>query len=257
MYKTLRKVCIVLGLTIIGNNPLFAQVGQRKSLSPFDEYPQVAQQVFVTDLSLFTAYRGPSVARLNVPEFEERARIGIVNLASKTSVYVDRIDNLVHGPASFEITDAKTGMSLGRFNLGLISPSNSDAKLLFNGQGVVYLHHVPPSICFGRATRKFMLGGKRLVETQQAIAYLNTDSEVFGDVKLFSSPDGTGSAVASLQEGAKVSVIGIAVDSIELNQKKGQNQPTLLIKTPLGLVGWYLPGRSGAETAGILITQCN
>lgn len=253
----LRALFFAFGLVILGLNPLFAQTGSKTPLTPFDEYPQVAPQVFVYDLSLFTAYKGPSVARFNVPEFEERKRIGTVTLAPKVAAYVDRIDNLVHGPASFEITDAKTGTSLGRFDLGLIAPSANEAKLLFNGQGIVYLHHVPPSICYGRATRKFVLGGNRLIETQQAIAYLNTDSEIFGDIKLLSSPDGSGPTVASLQEGSKVSVLGIAAHSIELNPKKGQYRPTLLVRTPLGLTGWYVPGRSGAETAGILITQCN
>lgn len=183
--------------------------------------------------------------------------MGVADLAPKTHVYIDRIDNLVHGPASFKMTDAKTGASLARLSPGLISPSNSDSKLLFNGQGVVYLHHVPPSICFGCVTRKFVLGGKRLVETQQAVASLNADSAVFGDVKLFTSPDDSGSLVVSLQDRDKVSLIGIAADSLELDQKKGQYQPTLLVRTPLGLTGWYAPGRSGPDTAGIFIKQCN
>jgi len=231
-----------------------AQVGEVKRRSPFSEYPLVAPQVFVYDRELFTQYKGPSVTRVNVPDFEERSRIGIVAIAPQISAYVDRIDNSVHGPGFFEITDLKTGALLGKFDLGLIPGS---AELLFAGQGNVYLHHVPTSVCFGSATRKFVLTGKRLVETQQAIAYLNADADVFGDIKLFSAPDNSASVVAYLQEGARVTVLGIARDSVTLSPNRGQSLPTLLIKTPLGLTGWYVPGRSGGERAGITITQCN
>lgn len=231
-----------------------AQVGEVKRRSPFSEYPLVAPQVFVSERELFNQYKGPSVARLNVSEFEERSRVGIVAIAPKISAYVDRIDNTVHGPGFFEITDLTTGALLGKFDLGLIPGS---AELLFTGQGNVYLHHVPTSVCFGSATRKFVLAGKRLVETQQAIAYLNSDADVFGDIKLFSTIDNSATVVASLQEGARVTVIGVAPDSVTLNPNRGQTLPTLLVKTPLGLAGWYLPGRSGGERAGITITQCN
>jgi len=231
-----------------------AQVGEVKRRSPFSEFPFVAPQVFVYERELFTQYKGPSVARLNVPNFEERSRFGIVAIAPKISAYVDRIDNSVHGPGFFEITDLKTGALLGKFDLGLIPGS---AELLFTGQGNVYLHHVPTSVCFGSATRKFVLHGKRLVETQQAIAYLNADADVFGDIKLFSTLDNLASVVASLQEGARVTVLGIAPDSVTLNPNRGQSLPTLLIKTPLGLTGWYVPGRAGGERAGLTITQCN
>jgi len=255
MNPILRALCLLAFL--IARVPLFAQTGERQLRTPFDEYPQVAPQVFAYERGLFTDYKGSSVARLNVPEYEERNRIGIVSVAPKVTAYVDRIDNLVHGPASLEITDVKSGVLLGKLDLGLISPSNHDAKLLFNGQGVVYLHHVPTSVCFGSATRKFLLNGNRLVETKQAIAYLGAEAEVFGDIKLFSSPDSSGSVVATLQDGAKVTVIGVAADSISLDTKSNQYLPTLLVKTPLGLTGWYLPGRSGQELTGITITQCN
>ena len=241
-------------LILLGPVMSFAQVSEAKRRSPFSEYSFVAPQIFAYERELFTQYKGPSVARLNVPEFEERSRIGIVAIAPKISAYVDRIEHTVNGPGYFEITDLKTGALLGKFDLGFVADS---AELLFTGQGNVYLHYVPTSVCFGSATRKFVLIGKRLVETQQAIAYLNAEADVFGDIKLFSTPDTSASVVASLQNGAQVTVLGIAPDSVTLNPNRGQSLPTLLIKTPLGLTGWYVPGCSGGERAGVTITQCN
>lgn len=225
--------------------------------TPFDEYPQVASQVFVFDRSMFSPYTGPSVARSNVPDFEQRHRIGVVVLAPRLSVFVDRIEPLIHGTTSLELTDTRSGVSVGKFDLGLISLANYSAKLLFNGQGVVYLHHVPTSVCYGNATRKFVWSGKKLTETKQALAYLGQDSEVFGNIKLFSSLDPSSQVVASLLEGTKITVVGIAPDSIVLNPQNNQYLPNLLIKTPLGLTGWYLPGHSGPELSGLNITQCN
>lgn len=247
------RICCLF-LVLSGPVLSLAQVGEVKRRSPFSEYPYVAPQVFVYERELFTQYKGLSVVRTNVPDFEERSRIGIVALALKTSAYLDRIDNLVHGPSFFEITDLKTGALLGKFDLGL---SPESAELLFAGQGNVYLHHVPTAVCFGSATRKFVLTGKRLVETQQAIAYVNADADIFGDIKLFSTLENSASVVATLHEGARVTVLGIASDSVTLNPNRGQSLPTLLIKTPLGLTGWYVPSRSGGERAGISITQCN
>ncbi len=247
------RICCLL-CVLLGSATSLAQVGAVKLRSPFAEYPLVAPQVFVYERELFTQYKGPSVPRLNVPDFEERSRIGIVAIAPKINAYVDRIENTVHGPGFFEITDLKTGALLGKFDLGLVPES---AELLFTGQGNVYLHHIPTSVCFGSATRQFVLAGKRLVETKQAIAYLNSEAEVFGDIKLFSTVDNSASVVATLQAGAAVTVLGIAPDSVTLTPGRGQSLPTLLVKTPLGLTGWYVPDRSGGERAGISITQCN
>jgi hypothetical protein len=251
--NTIFRICCLF-LVLSGPVLSLAQVGEVKRRSPFSEYPYVAPQVFVYERELFIQYKGLSVVRTNVPDFEERSRIGIVAIAPKISAYLDRIDNSVHGPSFFEITDLKTGSLLGKLDLGLIPAS---AELLFTGQGNVYLHHVPTSVCFGSATRKFVLTGKRLVETQQAIAYVNADADIFGEIKLFSTPENSASVVATLQEGARVTVLGIASDSVTLNPNRGQTLPTLLIKTPLGLTGWYVPSRSGGERAGISITQCN
>jgi hypothetical protein len=225
--------------------------------TPFDEYIQVSNQIFVFDRSHFSPYTGSSVARQNVPEHEERKRFGLVTLAPNHRVYVDRIDNLIHGPSSFEITDEKSGVSLGKFDLGLMSPDNDESKLLFNGQGMVYLHHVPTSVCFGMATRKFLLNGKKLIETMQPLTYLGADAAVFGNIKLSSSLEPSSPIVAALQEGAKVTVIGIAPAPITKNTKNYQHLPRLLIKTPLGLTGWYIPGDPGVGISGISITQCN
>ncbi len=252
MNMMLRLCCLLLVLA--GPVQSFAQGGEAKRRSPFSEYPYVAPQVFVYERELFTQYKGVSVVRANVSDFETRSRLGIVAITPKVSAYLDRIDNSVHGPSFFEITDLKTGALIGKFDLGLVPES---AELLFTGQSNVYLHHVPTSVCFGSVTRKFVLTGKRLVETQQAIAYLNADADIFGDIKLFSRTEISGAVVATVQEGARVTVLGIAPDSVALNPSRGQSLPTLLIKTPLGLTGWYVPSRSGGEQAGVTITQCN
>ena len=252
----LQKIYLFI-VFLTSSTTLYSQVIQGEIRPLFEEYPQVAVQLFVYDRSLFTEYKGASVNRLNVPDYEERRRIGVVNFSSNVTVYVDRIDNRVHGPASLEITDAKSGFSLAKFDLGLIAPSNRDAKLLFNGQGIVYLHHVPTTVCYGQTTRKFTLNGKKLVETKQAIAFVGTDAKVIGDIRLFSSPDGAGSTVATLQDGANVSVVGIHPDSVVTVPKSDESRPTLLVKTPLGLSGWYVPGRSGLEHNGVSITTCN
>jgi hypothetical protein len=231
-----------------------AQAQEVKLQSPFAEYPLVAPHIFVYERELFAAYKGASVARLNVPDSQERSRIGIVSLAPKIRAYVDQIDNKVHGRSFFEFTELQTGALLGKIDLGMIT---TPAELLFTGQGTVYLHHVPTWVCFGSATRKFVMSGKRLVETPQAMVLINTDANVFGNIKIFSSLESSANVVATLQDGAKVSVLGIAPDSATSDSSRDQSLPILLIKSPLGLAGWYVPGRSESGRAGISITQCN
>lgn len=255
MNQTLRMLVFTFALPVV-MTACKQKAAEDQSRSPFGSYSQASKQVFVFDPSLFRQYTGPSVERSNVPEYEVRRRIGVVTLAPKIDVYVDRIDYLVHGPSSFELTDVSTGALLAKFDLGLIAPDLS-GKLLFNGQGTVYLNHVPTSVCYGYATRKFTLSGRKLVETKQAIVYLGADAEVFGEVQLHSTFDGAGSVVAALQDGAKVTVIGIAPDSVVLAPKSNRSLPNLLVKTPLGLTGWFVPRLSTAERAGITIAQCN
>ncbi|TXH88158.1 MAG: hypothetical protein E6Q78_11140 [Rhodoferax sp.] len=251
--KSILLACLA-AFALMGSATSLAQSGADKNRSPFSEYPLVAPEVFAYERELFTQYKGPSVSRLKVQEFEERRRLGIVAVAPKISAYVDRIDNTVHGPSFLEVTDLKAGTLLGRFDLGL---GAGPAELLFSGHGNVYLHHVPTSVCFGSATRKFVLVGKRLVETHQAITYLNAEADVYGDIKVLAAPDNSAPVVASLQEGTRVLVLGIAPDSVALGPNRDQALPTLLIRTPLGLTGWYVPSRSGSERGGLSITTCN
>ena len=138
----------------------------------------------------------------------------------------------------------------------LLTPSEDvSGDLLFTGQGIVYWYQRPPYLCAGTTTRKFVLRGNLLKEVQQPFLSLNFAAETNGAIKLFSSVAPTAQVVAELPNESSVQVIGVVSDT-DYPSLKGQypGDPAMLVRTPIGLIGWHLGSRSG----GLLsITACN
>jgi hypothetical protein len=184
-----------------------------------------------------------------------RHRLGAVQLSPNVEVFVERATALTHGASFLELFDRASGKLVGSFDLGLISPSEGAGDLLFNGQGMVYWYQRPPYLCAGETTRKFVLRGRQLLEVPQPFLALNYTAETTGAVRLYASEAQDAQVVADVPNGTKVQVVGVVSD-MNVPSLRGQypGSPSMLVRTPLGLVGWYVPSRSGGTTS---ITACN
>lgn len=234
-----------------------AQSAQASTTHPFAAYVKIAGgHLYVVDPSHFRRMDPANVSRPGDTKRDVgRHRLGAVQLSPTLEVVVERATALTHGASFLELFDRTSGTLVGSFDLGLISPQDSMGDLLFNGQGVVYLYQRPPYLCAGETTRKFVLRGRQLVEVAQPFLALNHTAETSGAVRLFGSEAQDALVVAELPNGTKVQVVGVVSDgSVPALKEQYPGNPAMLVRTPLGLVGWYLPSRSGGTTT---ITACN
>ena len=203
-----------------------------------ERFVPVTPEIFVFDPSQFHAYTGPDVSMLMPSRYDfpagssdfSRRRIGSIPLSKNRIVYIDEL-SLPMG-IEYELIDVTNGSLIKVIYSGMAGAS----ALRFTGDGSVYV--TDKNSCRHQATRKYVLQGKELNETSQPLLYVGTDSRLAGDTKLFADQYGK-KLVATLQSGTIVTVIGrnFGFDDNSLE--------TILIKTPLGLTGWIVSGKSG------------
>lgn len=204
--------------------------------STADRFTPMTPEIFVFEPSQFHAYSGKDISKLGAEklgldknEFNRR-RIGMVQLARGVDIFVDELT--LPNNIEYEFVDADSGNTLQTIYSGQAGASS----FRFTGTGTIYV--TDKLSCHGDTTRKYVLQGRKLVETPQPLFYVGKDSRVVGNVKLFLDVDGK-QQIATLQDGTVVTVIGRA-------SKNGGN--TLLIRTPIGLTGWILEwGSSGGN----------
>ena len=240
-YPIVGRLVAVLGISsvlLIVPNQSVAQ-----QYTPFDGYPKVADQIFVYERPLFSSDTRRTEPSSQTPSEWETRRLGIVQLNPGTTVYVDRVDG--QADSSFELTDTRTGAKLGTFYR-----INHNSKLLFSGHGAVYLYSGAPSVCLGMASRKYVLRNGGLVEIKQPVIQFDKviETEVLGDIELFSSPDSR-EVLAKLPKGSRLEVLGVAgySDYVDPLGEPHLGARGLLVKTPLGLTAWYMPAGSGGR----------
>lgn len=210
-----------------------------ESANPFKKYSRVAKEIYVSDRALFARHTGaPIPLRTDDTKYAdvERKRIGLVTVAPGVRAYIDTV---LHATGSeYEIRHSKDDKLIGTFffDHAPVGP------LLFTGQGVVYERVSLFPLCRGAVTRKYVLVGDVLQEVVQPMAFVNEETTVLSSIKLYSTPDGSGHQVATLLEGMTATVLTV------------QHERKFLLKTPLGLTGWYI------EPGGVValeVTNCN
>lgn len=95
-----------------------------------------------------------------------------------------------------------------------------------------------------------MLRGRRLVEQKQSLYYIGADTEVVADTPLYQAPDRR-VRLGMLPAGSQASVIGI------LPGRETYPTLALLVRSPEGLSGWHVPGKTYPHDGSLAIYQCN
>lgn len=222
---------------------------------PFAKYHQAADHIYVANPSQFQPSTNDNNREIDNKRDVSRHLLGKVFLSPALQVSIVRETPLTHGASSIELIDARTKKQVASFDLGLVSPENVEGTLLFTGQGVVYFYRALPYICGGEATQKFALRGTNLIEVKQPFLSINYTAETSGEIKLFNSKSPPSQVIAELPNETQVQVIGVVSDSeYPLLKEQYPGNPAMLVRTPLGLVGWYLGTRSGGSLS---ITNCN
>lgn len=178
-------------------------------------------------------------------EYFERKRLGAVSVSAGLRLYIDVVADKVHFPSFVELIEAKSGAVLGRFPV----KDTLDPVWYFPGNGFAYLNQAHMDLCGPRYTRKFAVKGTTLLEVSQALVFVGADTHVFTLTPLYETPAGR-TLVATLPADSIAHVIGLMP-----GQPDGADAP-LLVRTPLGLVGWHL--RQAESRSGQLgIHSCN
>lgn len=226
---------------IAGLNPSNAVLAAREAANDF---VPAAPEIFVLELSQFEPYSGPDVSKIGAAERGvdsaafDRRRLGSVQLAPGLRVFVDKLT--LPGKVEYELINALSGNAIKGANA--IGARYGASEMRFTGNGVIYV--TEKAACRQGGTYKYLLRGKELVLTPQALVYLGMKTTVEGDVKLFQNPDGK-NEVARAPNGTEVTVIGRAPD----------NTQALLVRTPTGLTGWIVEGdKSGGR---LLMDACD
>jgi cytochrome c len=201
-----------------------------------ERFLPMTQEIFVLNPSQFHIYEGPDVSKKMSPRYDfpkgssdiERRRIGSVQLTKSLNVFVDELKTPMG--IEYELIDVSSGSLIKE----IYSGGGGASALRFTGEGSVYV--TDKNSCRRQATRKYVLQGGKLNETPQPLLYIGTDSRLTSDTKLFLDQDGN-KLVATLQAGSVVTVIGRAFGL--------RNAEQILIRTPLGLTGWIVGGKSG------------
>jgi hypothetical protein len=227
---TFRAVALLAAVGILLSGSAFAQ----DPPSPFQGKPQPARGIHVDDPG---QWNGTTPKVLHEPDDndpDERIRLGTVAAAPGVSVDVETIDNRVNFPYFFELTRAGGKPGAGATMLRLPVMALGDTEWYFPGNGFVYVSSPQWGLCGPRTTRKFALNGHAFVEVPQPLVYLGAMSRVEKTTPLFDTPEGH-KVVATLTAGTQVLVLAMQYAA------QPQRAGPLLVKTPLGLVGWHRP----------------
>ncbi|MBI4997547.1 MAG: hypothetical protein HZA64_11420 [Rhodocyclales bacterium] len=216
-------------------------IGVQLQRNPFEKYPRVVDNIYVHDRSLFGRYVGTTIAPLDTDKddaIEDHRRLGTITIAPGVKLYVEATTQPMS--ASLELRDPKTGVLVHAFSF--YGPVTE--PVLFTGQGTAFEYAQLEPLCGQAAvTRKFEFVGGKLVEVQQPLLLVNSETELLRNATLYSSETEKSPVVASLVKGMRVTAITY------------RHPDQFWIKTPLGLTGWLLDNNPAGSS--LAITQCN
>lgn len=246
---TLRAVFLAIAIASGILSSSFASAVEPSSAFP--DKPQPVHGIHVDDLR---QWNGASAKVLHQPDDkdrDERSRVGTVVIAPGISVNVDMVDNQVNFPYFFELGRAGAKAEVGELLLRLPVMLLGDTEWYFPGNGYVYVNSQQWGLCGPHTTRKFALTGHALVEVAQPLVYVGAMSRVEATTPLFDSPDGH-KVVATVNAGSQVFVVGMQY------APQPERSGALLVKTPLGLMGWHRPANGRIPNDGeIDLYLCN
>jgi hypothetical protein len=239
---------LLLAALFLAVRPAFAD-----EPTPFDGKPLVAPRIHVDNPA---QWRGQAPVLLHAPDdrdINERVRLGTVTLAPGIDLDLETEDNQINFPYFFELHRAKAQDPQHKLLLRVPVMALQDTSWYFPGNGFAYLYAAQWRLCGPHTTRKFALSGGALVEVPQPLLSIDTPTEAEKTTPLYDAPDGR-KVVATVTQGSRVQVLAMqfaAFDDIDPGLP-------LLVRTPLGLVGWHRRYSGQNEGDGTLsIYQCN
>jgi len=221
--------------------------------APFEGKPEVASRIHVDNPA---QWRGRAPVLLHAPDerdFNERKRLGTVTLAPGLDVDVETEDNMHHFPVYFELVKTGTQGAARKVLLRLPVIQFETTQWYFPGNGFVYANAMQWRLCGPYTTRKFALGNGVLAEVPQPLVAIDAPTQVETTTPLYDAPDGR-KVVATVTKGTRVQVVGLKFDPFD----DVDTTAALLVRTPLGLMGWHRREIGRPDSDGTLsIYQCN
>ena len=232
---------------------LAASLACAEDPTPFDGKPLVAPLVHVDNPA---QWRGKAPVVLHDPDDADRSlrqRIGTVTFAPGIDLDLETEDNQVNFPYFVELRRTKAQDAQHKLLLRVPVMFLGDTSWYFPGNGFAYMHTQQWRLCGPHTTRKFVLSGGGLVEVPQPLLSVDATSQAEVTTPLFDAPDGK-KVVATVTKGTRVQVVAmqfVPFDNVEA-------EVPLLVRTPLGLVGWHRRDLGREVGDGTLdIYQCN
>ncbi len=239
-HPTLRPAITAEIATDPDNQPMFNAKRQINSQIYVNNVAQFDPQVGSVPLNLAKETGGRELSE----DTDARHRLGRIALDKKTMVYLDFIEDKIHFPSTYELRESFTQKLLISFEVF----NKESAVFYFPGNGTFYLKQAHLGLCGSRFLRKFNLQKDRIIEQKQAFYFIGEETKVLEPTPLFEHEDSK-KVVAHLTPDSEVTVIGVSTKTAL------DTAGNLLVKSPLGLVGWH---RSYEEKSGsLLIYQCN
>lgn len=244
---------MVLRPLVLAALSLAATLAHAGDPTPFDGKPLVAPGVHVDNSA---QWRGQAPVLLHTPDerdYNERKRVGTVTFAPGIELDLETEDNQNNFPYYVELRRTRSQDAQHKLLLRVPVMLLGDTAWYFPGNGFAYLYTMQWRLCGPHTTRKFTLSGGALVEVPQPLLAIDTPTEVEVAAPLYDAPDGR-KVVATVTKGTHVQVVAMQFapfDDVDAGTP-------LLVRTPLGLVGWHRRYNGNNEPDGTLsIYQCN
>jgi len=231
----------------------FAEASAATPPSPYQDKPEPVRGIYVDDLK---QWDNKTAIVLKKPDDKDQTiveRRGSVLVAPGVTIDVVTEDNQVNFPFFFELRQAGSKAAPPRTLLRYAVMDLSDAEWYFPGNGFVYVRSLQWHLCGPRTIRKFRWTGAAIEEVPQPLLWIDQTAHVESTMPLYDVPDGH-HVVATVLKGSDVQVIGM-----QPTVRWDTDGPdALLVKTPLGLLGWHRFFGGTPESDGRLdIYQCN
>ena len=242
-----------LRTVLLATLSLAASLACAEDPTPFDGKPQVAPRVHVDNPS---QWRGKAPVVLHAPDDDDRnlrQRIGTVTFAPGIDLDLETEDNQVNFPYFVELRRTKAQDAKHKLLLRVPVMQLGGTSWYFPGNGFAYMHAQQWHLCGPYTTRKFALSGGVLVEVPQPLLSVDAPSRAEVTTPLFDAPDGR-KVVATVAQGTRVQVVAMQFTPFD----DVDAEVPLLVRTPLGLVGWHRRDLGREAGDGTLdLYECN
>jgi len=244
-----RKNFLALILSVVA----LAEASAAAVPAPYHDKPEAVRGIHVDDLK---QWNGKAARVLKGPDDKDQTIVdyrGSVLVAPGVSIDFVTEDNQVNFPFFFELRLTSSKATPPRVLLRYAVMDLNETEWYFPGNGFIYVRSPQWHLCGPRTIRKFRWTGNGIEEVPQPLLWVDQTAHVESTTPLYDSPDGH-RIVATVAKDSEVQVIGMQ----PISRWDADEPNALLVKTPLGLVGWHRFFGGTPQSDGTLdIYQCN